>query len=82
MRQIVGTTQVHLPTRGQGRYMIQNLGPGKVAYDTEPTVTMTSGLILQVGDVVEMPLGSGSELGISLISDTANTDVRAIVNGV
>ena len=82
MRQIVGTTVVNLDLPRSSRPVIQNLGPGVLYLDSDPDVTVDSGLQLPVGAVYEFfyPL-AGQDVGLSLISSLANTDVRVLVNG-
>lgn len=82
MRQIVGTTVVNLDLPRSCRPVIQNLGPGVLYLDSDPDVTVDSGLQLPVGAVYEFaqPL-AGNEVSLSLISSLANTDVRVLVNG-
>lgn len=82
MKQVVGITVVNLDLPRSARPVIQNLGPGVLYLDSDPDVTVNSGLQLPVGAVYEflMPL-AGSDAGLSLISSLANTDVRILLNG-
>lgn len=79
----VGTTPVVLDqATGRGRPIIQNLGPGNVYFDSEPTVTASTGIRLVPGAAFEFATGVGVETGLSVVADQANTDVRVIVMGV
>lgn len=58
--------------------MIQNLGPGNVYFDSDPGVTTTTGLKIVPDTAFEFSSASALEEGISLVSDTADTDVRVV----
>lgn len=78
----VGTTAVDvLAATGRGRPIIQNLGPGKLYFDSAPNVTTSTGIQLAVGASYEFASAISLETGLSVIADQAATDVRVIVMG-
>lgn len=78
MQLLVGTNAVAVPSKGRGRPVIQNLGPGNVYFDSDPGVTTTTGLKIAPEAAYEFSSASALEKGISLIADAANTDVRVV----
>ena len=82
MQIIVGTTVQTVSAQGRGRPFIQNLGPGTVYFDSEPTVSATSGAKLAPDSAYEFIGAASEETGISLIADAAGTDVRIVWMGV
>lgn len=81
MQILLGTTPEQIKG-DSSRPVIQNLGPGIVYLDTDPEVTVDSGIKLAVGTVYEFPTaGSLSIEGIFIVADTADTDVRVMDAG-
>lgn len=77
---ILGTTAQSL-SGGRGRPIIQNLGPGLVYFNTDAECTPTNGIQIEVGGSFEFVTQIGDETIVSLIADTAGTDVRVITMG-
>lgn len=75
----VGTTPVQLPYKGHVTPMVQNLGPGNVYFDNDPTVSADTGVMMVPGAVYEFPrelaVGGG---GVWLVADQVDCDVRAM----
>ncbi len=80
MRVLVGTDPT--PIKGtRARPLIQNLGPGNVYLDTDGDVDADSGFKIVPGAVYEFPSAGASSVGIFLIADVEDTDVRIVGMG-
>lgn len=80
MQIILGTTPVKVPG-DRSRPIIQNLGPGNVFFDTDGDVTPSDGILLAPSSVYEFPTPGGASVGIFIVADQADTDVRIVVLG-
>jgi hypothetical protein len=69
----VGTTAAQLDV--SSRVVIQNKGPGNVAWSRTPTPDIAAGpgIVLAVDDTYEFPGPTG---GVYVIADMAGTDLR------
>lgn len=74
---ILGATPQQIPGN-RSRPVIQNLGPGTVYLDTDGAVDETSGLQIAVGQAYEFPGAGGNSVGIFLMADAEDTDVRVV----
>lgn len=83
MKITVGTSETQLKDNfsPNSKLIIQNLGPGKVYFDTTPSVTESSGIQLSVGVAYEFNINVAYAANVSLIADTPDTDVRIIEVG-
>ena len=79
MKSIVGTTPIPLLGRiGQGRPLVQNLGPGKVYFDTDADVSVETGFELGVGAAFEFAEDSNVTPSVYVVADTADTELRIV----
>lgn len=77
MKILVGAAPVALPSSGRTRWLVQNLGPGKVYFDTEEPASTGTGIEIGVGAVYEFPTSSADD-DITLVASAEGTEVRAV----
>jgi hypothetical protein len=77
MRILLGTTPQQIKG-ARTRPLIQNLGPGNVYVDTDGDVDADSGFFIAPTAVYEFPASGGNSVGIWLVADADNTDVRIV----
>ncbi len=80
MRILLGTTPQQIKGT-RSRPLIQNLGPGNVYVDTDGDVDAASGFKMVPNSVYEFPTSGASSVGIWVVADAANTDVRVVGMG-
>lgn len=79
MKLVVGTTPTPLLSKiGEGRPLVQNLGPGKVYLDTDEDVSTETGFELAVGAAFEFAEDSNITAAVYVVSDSANTELRIV----
>lgn len=79
MKLVVGTTPIPLLSRvGEGRPLVQNLGPGKAYLDTDADVSVETGFELAVGAAFEFAEDSNITPSVHVVADTAGTELRIV----
>lgn len=77
MMMTVGTVPVQVPVTGRQQPLIQNLGPGVIYFDSDPSVSATTGIKMDVGVVYEFPTDISEGVGaLWLVADQAGCDLR------